>query len=195
MLAHYHGQLLNTAELARAFGVSDKTARHYIDILAATYMVRQLPPWFENLAKRQVKAPKFYFRDSGLLHYLLGVADTTALWQHPKVGASWEGFALEQALRLLRPDDASFWATHNGAELDLMAVLGGRRLGFEARSRPTRASPPASSASRLRLAWPANGGQFSGIGCTPPVDVEGRQSPENRTLSTDMTSLPDTMAS
>jgi len=131
MLAHYHGQTLNTAELARAFGVSDKTARRYTDILEATYMVRQLPPWFANLAKRQVKAPKFYFRDTGLLHYLLGVADTDALWRHPKVGASWEGFALEQALRLLRPDEAYFWATQNGAELDLLVVRHGRRLGFE----------------------------------------------------------------
>jgi len=131
MLAHYHGQTLNTAELARAFGVSAKTARHYIDVLEATYMVRQLAPWFENLAKRQVKAPKLYLRDTGLLHYLLGIGDATALWRHPKVGASWEGFALEQALRLLRPDEAYFWGTHNGAELDLLAVLAGRRVGFE----------------------------------------------------------------
>lgn len=131
MLAHYHGQTLNTAELARAFGVSAKTARHYIDVLEATYMVRQLAPWFENLAKRQVKAPKLYLRDTGLLHYLLGIGDATGLWRHPKVGASWEGFALEQALRLLRPDEAYFWGTHNGAELDLLAVLAGQRVGFE----------------------------------------------------------------
>lgn len=131
MLAHYHGQIWNGAELARAMAVSEPTVRRYLDLLAGVFMVRQLPPWFENLGKRQVKSPKVYVRDSGLLHTLLVIADRRALELHPKVGASWEGFAIEQVLRAVRPDEAYFWATHQGAELDLLLFKHGRRVGVE----------------------------------------------------------------
>ena len=131
MLAHYHGQTWNASEIGRAMGLSDKTVRGYLDILSGTFMVRQLQPWFENLGKRQVKAPKLYFQDSGLLHHLLGIEDRHALMGHPKVGASWEGFALEQVLRALVPSQPYFWSTHGGAELDLLFLHQGRRLGFE----------------------------------------------------------------
>jgi len=133
MLAHYHGQTWNAAELARSMGLSDKTVRVYLDILTGTFMVRQLQPWFENVGKRQVKAPKVYLRDAGLLHALLSLADRDALLAHPRVGASWEGFAVEQVLRAVNPADAFFWATHGGAELDLFFVHRGRRHGIEAK--------------------------------------------------------------
>jgi predicted AAA+ superfamily ATPase len=131
MVAHYHGQVLNLAELARALGASEPTARRYLDILSGTYVVRQLPPWFENLKKRQIRSPKVYVRDAGLLHALLGIPDVAALQGHPKLGASWEGFCLEQILHLCSVRDAYFWGTHGGAELDLLLLHGGRRLGFE----------------------------------------------------------------
>lgn len=131
MLAHYHGQTWNSSELARSMSVSDKTVRNWLDILTGTFMVRQLQPWFENIKKRQVKAPKVYLRDSGLLHSLLSLPDRTALFGHPRVGASWEGFALEQTLRALRPAEAYYWATHGGAELDMMFMHRGRRYGVE----------------------------------------------------------------
>lgn len=131
MVAHYHGQVLNLAELARALGASEPTARRYLDILSGTYVVRQLPPWFENLKKRQIRSPKVYVRDAGLLHALLGIPDVAALQGHPKLGASWEGFCLEQILHLCSDRDAYFWGTHGGAELDLLLLHGGRRLGFE----------------------------------------------------------------
>jgi predicted AAA+ superfamily ATPase len=131
MMAHFHGGVWNAAELARSLGASEKTARRYLDILAGAYMVRVLPPWFANLRKRQVKSPKVYLRDSGLLHSLLGTTDRRVLDSHPKRGASWEGFALEQVLHVLGTRDAYFWATHAGAELDLMVLLNGQRHGFE----------------------------------------------------------------
>ncbi len=131
MIAHYHGQTWNGSELARALAVGEATVRRYLDLLTGVFMVRQLPPWYENLGKRQVKAPKVYVRDSGLLHALLGVTDRRALEYHPKVGASWEGYAVEEILKALRPDDAYFWATHNGAELDLLLLKKGRRIGVE----------------------------------------------------------------
>ncbi len=131
MIAHYHGQTWNGAEFARSLGTSEPTARRYLDILAGAYMVRVLPPWFENLGKRQVKAPKIYVRDTGLFHTLLGVRSHNDLLGHPKLGASWEGFVVEQLLALLRSRDAYYWATHNGAELDLMTVWSGKRYGFE----------------------------------------------------------------
>jgi len=131
MLAHYHGQTWSSSNLARSMGLSDKTVRSYLDILTGTFMVRQLQPWFENLGKRQVKSPKIYLRDSGILHGLFTLPDEHALMGHPRVGASWEGFALEQAIRAVRPAEAYFWATHNGAELDLFFLLGGRRYGME----------------------------------------------------------------
>jgi predicted AAA+ superfamily ATPase len=131
MLAHYHGQIWNGAEMAAAMGVAQLTVRRYLDLLGGMFLIRQLPPWFENIAKRQVKSPKIYFRDSGLLHYFLTIGSFSALQGHPKLGASWEGFALEQTLTMLQYPEAYFWATHSGAELDLMISRGGERYGFE----------------------------------------------------------------
>ena len=149
MVAHYHGQTWNAAELARALAVNESTVRRYLDLLTAVFMVRQLPPWFENLGKRQVKAPKVYIRDTGLLHALLGIANQRDLELHPKVGASWEGYAVEEVLKALRPDEAYFWATHQGAELDLLLFKRGRRIGIECK----RADAPVLTPSmRLALA-------------------------------------------
>lgn len=131
MLAHYHGQTWNAAALARSMDVSVTAVNHYRDLLAGTFMVRVLPPWFENLSKRQVKSPKVYLRDSGVLHHLLGLGDWTELRSHPAYGASWEGFALEQTLVAQGERDAYFWATQRGAELDLMLLRKGKRWGFE----------------------------------------------------------------
>jgi len=131
MLAHYHGQTWNGAELARALGVSEHTVRHYLDVLAGAYLVRVLPPWFENLAKRQSKSPKLFVRDSGLLHALLGIHTRAELEGHPKLGASWEGFALEQVLAVTGQQDAYSWRTHAGAELDLLLRRRGKRFGIE----------------------------------------------------------------
>jgi len=133
MIAHYHAQTWNSSELARAFGVAHTTVQRWLDVLTETFMVRQLPPWHANLAKRQVRSPKVYLRDPGLLHSLLGVHTNRALEGHPKIGASWEGFALNVVLDRLgaRPGEAYFWATHAGAELDLLVVRGRERIGFE----------------------------------------------------------------
>jgi len=131
MLAHYHGHIWNAAEPARSLGISEITVRRYLDLLTGTYLVRQLPPWFANIGKRQVRSPKIYWRDCGLLHQLLGIADEQALLSHPRCGASWEGFALEHMLQRLQPDEAYFWATHTGAELDALLIKDGRRLGLE----------------------------------------------------------------
>jgi predicted AAA+ superfamily ATPase len=131
MLAHFHGQTLNSSEIARSMGVSDKTVRSYLDILTGAFMMRQLQPWHENLGKRQVKSPKLYFRDTGLLHSLLEIPDERALQGHPKLGASFEGFAVEQIARALFPTEVYFWATHAGAELDLLFTRNGRRFGVE----------------------------------------------------------------
>jgi predicted AAA+ superfamily ATPase len=131
MLTHYHGQIWNAADPARSLGVNESTVRRYLDWLTQTYMVRQLQPWHENLGKRQVKAPKIYFRDTGLLHALMDVRNEADLVRHPRSGASWEGFALEQVLRITQPDQAYFWATHTGAELDLLMFKYGKRIGVE----------------------------------------------------------------
>lgn len=131
MLAHYHGQIWSAADPARSLGVSEPTIRRYLDILTQTMMLRQLQPWHENLGKRQVKAPKIYFRDTGLLHALMDVHTPEQLATHPRAGASWEGFALEQVLRLAQPQQAFFWATHQGAELDLLMLQGSQRIGVE----------------------------------------------------------------
>jgi predicted AAA+ superfamily ATPase len=147
MLAHYHGQVWNAAEPARSLGVSEPTVRRYLDALTQTFMLRQLQPWYENLGKRQVKASKVYFRDTGLLHALSGVRSLPELLAHPRSGASWEGFALEQVLRIAEPDEAYFWATHNGAELDLLMLKSGRRVGVEVK----RADAPRLSPS-MRIA-------------------------------------------
>lgn len=131
MLAHYHGQIWNAAPPARSLGVSEPTVRRYLDLLEGVFMVRQLQPWHANLKKRQVKAPKIYLRDSGLLHSLLGIRTTGDLLTHPGCGASWEGYAIEEAISAIQPDESWFWATHNGAELDLLLIKNGRRIGIE----------------------------------------------------------------
>jgi len=131
MLAHFHGQTWNAAELARSMGVSPTAVNHYRDLLEGTFMVRVLAPWFENLGKRLVKSPKVYVRDSGILHHLLGLDSLFGLRSHPRYGASWEGFALEQTLIRFGERDAWFWATQRGAELDLLLLRHGRRFGFE----------------------------------------------------------------
>ncbi|MGK2942466.1 MAG: ATP-binding protein [Immundisolibacter sp.] len=131
MLAHYHGQTWNAAEPARALGVSEPTTRRYLDLLTDAFMVRQLQPWHANLRKRQVKAPKVYVRDCGLLHQLLGIRTDRELQTHPKVGASWEGYVLEEVLTAVQPDEAYFWATYQGAEIDLVLRKNGRLLGVE----------------------------------------------------------------
>ena len=133
MLAHWHGQLWNGAEFGRAFGVAHTTVRRYLDLLTSVFVVRQLPPWHANVARRQVRSPKVYVGDSGILHALLGLTTREALVSHPKVGASWEGFVVRQITHLLaaRPDQCFHWSTHSGAELDLLVVAGHRRYGFE----------------------------------------------------------------
>jgi uncharacterized protein len=129
MLAHYHGQIWNGSEFARAIGSSEPTARRYLDILSGAYVVRQIQPWFENISKRQVKSPKIYIRDSGLLHALLFLKGDQ-ITAHPKIGASWEGFVIEQIISLVE-GPVYFWATHAGAELDLFTFIEGKRIGFE----------------------------------------------------------------
>lgn len=133
MLAHWHGSLWNASELARSLGTTDQTARRYLDLLTHTFVLRVLQPWHENLGKRQVKAPRVYIADSGLAHALLGIGTMAELLGHPKVGASWEGFLIGQVVELLGAsrDECFFWATHQGAELDLLVVRGKRRIGFE----------------------------------------------------------------
>jgi uncharacterized protein len=133
MLAHYHGEIWNGAELARAFGVSEKTVRSYLDTLCSTFMAKRLEPWYENVAKRQVKSPKIYLDDSGILHTLLALESREDLLGHPKVGASWEGFAIGEVVTRLnaRPEECFFWKLHSGAELDLLVRRGSVRRGFE----------------------------------------------------------------
>ena len=131
MLAHYHGQVWNAAEPARSLGIGETSVRRYLDLLEGVYMVRQLQPWHENLKKRQVKSPKVYIRDSGLLHQLLGIRTLPELLSHPKCGASWEGFVIEEIISMVQPDEVYFWATHAGAELDLLLFKDGRRFGVE----------------------------------------------------------------
>ena len=145
MLAHYHAQTWNGSELARAFGVSHHVMRRYLDVLEATFMVRALKPWSANLGKRQVKAPKVYVRDSGLLHRLLDIGTRDELERHPKVGASWEGFVIENLIRTIGADERQcyFWATHSGAEIDLLVQRRGRLRGFEVK----RTSSPAVTRS------------------------------------------------
>lgn len=131
MLAHYHGGIWNAAELGRGLQIKDVVARRYLDTLEGVFLVRQLQPWYENISKRQVKSPKIYIRDSGLLHTLLGIRRDVELATHPKVGASWEGYVIEEVLRAIQPEQAYFWATHAGAELDLLLLKEGKRIGVE----------------------------------------------------------------
>lgn len=131
VLAHYHGQVWNVAETARTLNIGETTARRYMDLLQDLFMVRQLPPWYANLSKRQVKSSKLYFRDTGLLHYLLGIKSDGELALHPRVGASWEGYAIEEVIKAMRPDEVYFWATYSGAELDLLLLKDQQRIGVE----------------------------------------------------------------
>lgn len=131
MISHYHGQVWNASEVASSLGFAPNTARSYLDALSQTCMVRQLQPWHANIGKRQVKSPKLYFRDSGIFHRLQGITTWSQLQTHPKLGASWEGFALEEILRVTDPDEAYFWAVHSGSELDLLLFRHGRRIGVE----------------------------------------------------------------
>jgi predicted AAA+ superfamily ATPase len=143
MVAHYHGQIWNSAELARALGVSESSTRRYLDLLTDAFMTRQLPPYHASLKKRQVKAPKIYVRDSGLLHQLLGIDSTKSLYSHPKVGASWEGFVIEQLLMTESYDEALFWATHQGAEIDLVLRRGDALYGIECKRADTPRLTPS----------------------------------------------------
>ncbi|MBI4573306.1 MAG: ATP-binding protein [candidate division NC10 bacterium] len=153
MLAHYHGQTWNASEFGRSFGVADTTVRNYLDLLTAALVVRQLPPWHESVSKRQVKAPKVYVLDSGLLHTLLNLRDREDVERHPKVGASWEGFVLELIIRRLRarPEECFFWRTHAGAELDLLLVSGRHRFGFEIKRTSAPKVTPSMRAALLDL--------------------------------------------
>ena len=165
MLAHYHAQVWNASEIARSFGVAHTTVQRYLDVLTETFMIRQLQPWHENLGKRQVKAPRLFVRDSGVLHALLGATSVRELETHPKVGASWEGFGLESVIARLRaePEECFFWATHSGAELDLLVVRGRRRLGFEFKRSTTpaltRSMHVASEDLRLTKLWVVHAGE------------------------------------
>jgi predicted AAA+ superfamily ATPase len=145
MIAHSHGQLWNASEIGRSMGLADTTVRGYLDKMSDAFVIRQLQPWFENLRKRQVRAPKIYVRDSGLLHVLLDVQTANQLEAHPKAGASWEGFVIEQAIQSLRasPQECYFWRTHTGAELDFFVARGKRRIGIEVK----RTTTPAITAS------------------------------------------------
>lgn len=133
MLAHNHGNVLNMAEIGKSLGITNHSVRKYVDILAGTFMVRLLEPWFENINKRQIRSPKIYIRDSGLLHTLLGIQSDNELQEYPKLGASWEGFALEEIIKKYQaqPEECFFWGTQGGAELDLLIIKDGKRIGFE----------------------------------------------------------------
>jgi len=156
MLAHYHGQLFNASEIGRSLSISDATARRYLDLLAGTFLIRQVPPWSYNTKKRLVKRPKLYFRDSGLLHALLALEDRRNVVGHPKLGASWEGFALEQTIEHLnlREQDVFFWGVHTGAELDLVFQQKGKLWGVEAKygDAPTMTKSMHSALKELALA-------------------------------------------
>ena len=157
MLAHYHGQTWNASEIASSLGVSHPTARSYLDLLTGTFMVRQLQPWFLNAGKRVVKSPKVYLRDSGILHALLGLGTRRELESHPKMGASWEGFAMEQVLAVTGDRQAHFWATHAGAEIDLVIGTETRRWGFEFKAvdapKMTRSMGTALEELDLKHVW------------------------------------------
>ncbi len=167
MLAHVHGQVWNASRMASSFGVADSTVRRYLDTLTATLVVEQLQPWHENVGKRQVKSPKVFIADSGLLHALLDLPNRTAIERHPVLGASWEGFVIRQLIETIgvRRDQRFFWATHGGAELDLLIVRGGERVGFEvkrtATPRVTASLRSAIGTLGLERAYVVHGGDHS----------------------------------
>jgi predicted AAA+ superfamily ATPase len=185
MLAHYHGQTWNASELSRSMGLSDKTVRNYLDLLTGAFMIRQLQPWYENLSKRQVKSPKIYFRDTGLLHSLLDIEDKHALLGHPKVGASWEGFVIEQVLRILHPTQAYYWATYSSAELDLIFTSKGKRFGVEVKfsEAPAVTASMKSAVEALKLSklWVIHPGRNE-----YPVDAKITVLPLSRLASLDV---------
>jgi len=147
MIAHSHGQIWNAAPLAASLGISQPTVRRYLDILTGLFLVRQIQPWHANIKKRQVKAPKVYIRDTGVLHSLLGLKTESEILRHPGCGSSWEGYVIEEIIHSVEPDDAYYWATHNGAEIDLVFLKGGRMYGVEVK----RADAPIMTPS-LRIA-------------------------------------------
>ena len=153
MLAHYHGQIFNASELGNSLGISQPTVKKYLSYLQATFMMRILNPWHANISKRQVKSPKIYFRDSGLLHYMFGLETSLSLRMHPKVGASWEGFALEEICRFYEtdPQDCYFWASHNNAELDLLILKKGKKIGFEFKYQDAPKITPSMKVAREDL--------------------------------------------
>ena len=167
MLAHYHGQVWNASEFARSFGVTNKTVNHYLDVLSSAFVVNVLQPWHENLKKRQVKAPKVYFSDTGLLHSLLRLTTMPDLTSHPKVGVSWEGFVIHQVIQQLgvSPQESYFWATHAGAELDLLVVRGRRRWGFEVKRTASPSLTPSMKTAledlKLQRLFVAHAGQHT----------------------------------
>ena len=163
MLGHYHGETWNAAEFARALGASESTTRRYLDLLSDAFMVRQLQPWHANIRKRQVKSPKIYIHDSGLLHQLLGIKNERDLMTHPKIGASWEGYVIEEVLSSIQPDGAWFWATHQGADIDLLIQKNGQMLGVECkRTDAPKMTPSIRSAlsdlglSKVIIVYPGN---------------------------------------
>jgi predicted AAA+ superfamily ATPase len=170
MVAHYHGQIWNASDIGASLGVSHHTTRHYLDLLTGAYVLRQLPPWFENVGKRVVKSPKVFIRDSGLFHTLMGIADERGLQAHPKLGASWEGFALEQVLGVTDARNAYFWATQSRAELDLLLLAGGKRWGFEFKCADapvmTKSLHVALSDLKVERAWVV----YPGRRCYPIAD-------------------------
>jgi hypothetical protein len=179
MLAHYHGQTWNAAEPARSLGVSEPTVRRYLDILSGVFMVRQLLPWYANLKKRQVRSPKIYFRDTGLLHHLLGIRTEKELLSHPKCGASWEGYVIEETIKATDPDEVYFWATHSGAEIDLVLVKNGRMLGVECKRIDAPRITPSMRTARedlhleqIAVVYPGTKRYSLGDGVTAvPLDV------------------------
>ncbi len=165
MLAHFHGQIVNFSDLGRSLDINDTTARSYLDILTGTLMIRELSPWFENIGKRQVKRPKIYFRDSGIFHSLLGIQTIDDLESNPKLGASWEGYALEETIRSVdaRPEECFFWGIHAQAELDLLVIKDGKKLGFEFKYSDAPTLSPSMKKSiemlsldRLTVVYPGN---------------------------------------
>jgi uncharacterized protein len=179
MLAHYHGQTWNAAEPARSLGVSEPTVRRYLDILSGVFMVRQLLPWYANLKKRQVRSPKIYFRDTGLLHHLLGIRTEKELLSHPKCGTSWEGYMIEETIKATDPDEVYFWATHSGAKIDLVLVKNGRMLGVECKRIDAPRITPSMRTARedlhleqIAVVYPGTKRYSLGNGVTAvPLDV------------------------
>ncbi len=167
MLAHYHGQVWNASEYGRSFGVADNTVRNYLDILTSAFVVRQLQPWHENLKKRQVKSPKVYLSDSGILHSLLGLHTKSDVEAYPKLGASWEGFVIAQVVSRLyvQPHECFFWATHAGAELDLLVVRGKKRWGFEVKRTSAPSITPSMRTAledlKLQCLFVVHAGEYS----------------------------------